>query len=129
MKMNKRADTMVLGTVIFIILNIIFFVVMVGFVYSSGNRDFVYEQTYAKEVALMIDKAEPEMAILLDISKLIEIAEENKKPTEEIFKINKNENKIFVSLSGERGYSYKYFSDVEVDIELDGKYLSINIGK
>jgi hypothetical protein len=116
-KGNKKG--ILIGTVIFIILNLAFFVIMLLFIYSSNNRDFVYEQTYAKQITLLIDNAKPEMVMLLDISELVEIAKENKKDVKEMIKLDKDENKVFVSLRGERGYSYKYFTKAEVDLKID----------
>ena len=123
--MNKRG--ILFGTVIFIILNIVFFVVMLLFIYSSGNRDFVYEQTYAKQIALLIDNSKPEMSLLLDISELVEIANENRKDVNEIIKLDKEENRIFVSLKGERGYNYKYFTKADVDLKIEKNNLVINL--
>ena len=101
---------------------------MLMFVNSSGNRDFVYEQIYAKEIALIIDNAKPDMAILFDVSELIEIAKENRKDVSEIIKLDKEDNIVWVSLKGDRGYSYKYFSGSDVEFKLQGNDLSINIG-
>ena len=124
---GKKGETIVLEATIFILLNLAFFVIMLLFVNSSGNRDFVYEQTYAKEIALMIDNSKPEMSLLLDISELVDIAKENKKNISEIIKLDKIENKIFVSLSGERGYSYKYFTKADIELKIDGEDLTINV--
>lgn len=126
---NKRGETAILEITIFILLNLAFFVVMLMFVYSSGNRDFVYEQTYAKEIALIIDDSKPEMAILFDISELVEIAKENKKDINDVVKLDGENNRVFVSLKGERGYSYKYFTNAEVSFKIDKTDLIINIDK
>jgi len=127
-KMCKRGESpMALEMTIFIILNIVFFIVMLGSVYTSGNKEFVYEQTYAKEIALIIDNAKPETVILLDISKLVEIAKDNKKDVNEIIKLNKEENKIFVSLKADRGYSYKYFTNADINFGVEDNNLVISI--
>ena len=125
---NKRADNLLIERIIFLTLNVVFFIVMLMFVNSSGNRDFVYEQIYAKEIALIIDNAKPDMAILFDVSELIEIAKENRKDVSEIIKLDKEDNIVWVSLKGDRGYSYKYFSGSDVEFKLQGNDLSINIG-
>ena len=85
---NKRGDLLTLETLIFTILNLVFFSVLIAFVMLAGQRAFVYEQTYAKQIALIIDNAKPEMAILVDMEKIVEIAEKNEKPLNEIVKIN-----------------------------------------
>ncbi|MDO8517630.1 MAG: hypothetical protein Q7S33_05910 [Nanoarchaeota archaeon] len=115
--LNKRAessDNIVLETTIFIILNLVFFAAMLYFVNSSAQKAFVYEQTYSKEIALLIDSANPDMAISLDISKLVSIAEKNNVDKNKIVRIDEKENKITVSLNTRSGYSYTYFSDYNV---------------
>ena len=100
---------------------------MLVFVYSSGSITFVYEQTYAKQIALFIDNAEPEMSMLIDLSEIIEIAEKNKQPLEKIVQLNKNENKVEIRLKKKGGYSYQYYSDYNIDLKIDNNFLLINI--
>jgi len=126
---NKKAVIMTLETVIFLVLNLIFLIMMIMFAYQQGNRYFVYEESYAKQVVLLIDNAKPETAMLLDISELIEIAKENKKDVNEIIKLDKINNKVFVSLRGERGYSYKYFTEADVNFKIDENNLAISVEK
>ena len=126
MRKNKKAK-IVMETLIFFILNLFFFIVVLTFAYSSGDREFVYEQTLAKEVALIIDNAKPGMIVTLDISEYIEIAEKNKKPISDIVKLNKEENRVEVNLKQKGGYSYQYFSDYEVSVETSKNLLVIMI--
>ena len=100
---------------------------MLIFVYSSGNREFVYEQTLAKEAALIIDNAKPTTIISLDITEFVEIAEKNKQPIENIVKLNKKENRVEVNLKKKGGYSYQYFSDYEVSVKTEKNLLLIYI--
>lgn len=124
---NKRAETGLFETIVFLILNLVFFVVMLLFVHSSGDREFVYEQTLAKEVALIIDNAKPNTIISLDINKYAELAEKNKQPLEKIIQLNKGENSVEVSLKQKGGYSYQYFSDYEVSFKTEKTLLTIVI--
>jgi len=114
---NKRAessDNIVLETLIFIILNLVFFGSLLYFVNNSAQKAFVYEQSYSKEIALLIDNANPDMAISLDISKLAAIAEKNKADKNKIVRIDEKQNKVTVSLNTKSGYSYTYFSDYDI---------------
>ncbi|MDP2925535.1 MAG: hypothetical protein Q8N99_04130 [Nanoarchaeota archaeon] len=122
---NKKADTIVLETVIFIILNIIFFVTMMIFVFRSGTSSYVYEQTYAKQIALIIDNAKPDMAIMFDISDLDDFLEKNNFPINEVFSIDKQNNKVFVKLGRNSGYSYRYFSDYDIELKANSNRLNI----
>ena len=126
MKKDKNAK-MVMQTIIFILLNLVFFTVMLIFAYSSGNREFVYEQTLAKEIALIIDNANPEMIILLDLNKFIEIAEDNNQPIDKIIKIDNEKNLVEVKLKEKGGYSYQYFSDYDISSKIEQNMLLINI--
>jgi hypothetical protein len=127
-KKNKRAK-IVMETVMFLILNLVFFTVMLVFAYSSGDREFVYEQTLAKEIALIIDNAKPGMIVSLDITKYTEIAGKNKQAIERIVKINKEENSVEVNLKQKGGYSYQYFSDYNISIKPEKEVLFIIIEK
>jgi len=129
MRWSKKADTVVLETTIFIVLNIVFFVVLLIFAYSSGKGAYVYEQTYAKQIALLIDNSKPDMTISLDMEKGIELARENKKQEDKIVIIDKEENKITVSLSGKGGYSFQYFSDYSIESQFSENYLVLKIGE
>ena len=125
--MNKKADTLILEQVIFIILNIIFIASLMYFVYDVGNRGFIYEEGYAKQIALMIDSAEPGTAILVDLSKAIDIAMKNKNNLENIISLDKKNNRVLVALGKNRGYGYQYFSDYDINLKLDANWLSIVI--
>jgi len=127
--MNKKADTMVLETTIFIILNLIFFVIVGTFAYNFGTKEFIYEQVYAKQIALLIDNAKPDMAILLDGKDLANLAKKNNKPLNEIISVDENTRTIKVNLKSSGGYSYRYFSDSKVNVSLNGNYLSIAVQK
>ena len=126
---NKKADTIVFETVIFILLNLIFFVVMLVFARSSGSLASVYEETYAKQIALLIDNAKPEMSILVPMDNLIKIAEKEGKSAEEIVILDGEENIVIVSLKKKGGFKYQYFSGHKIELELKNKYLHINILK
>lgn len=98
--------------VIFIILNVLFLAVLILFLARQGQGAVLLEQSYAKQIALLIDSAKPGMTIILDMGKARELAEKNGLEFEEIV-INAN-NIITVKLSEEGGYSYSYFNDVDV---------------
>jgi len=125
-RMNKKGKVL-FETIIFIVLNIVFFVVMLIFIQSSGNRAFIFEQTLAKEVALIMDHAKPEMSILLDISKFVEVAKENNQEIENIIRIE--DNNVEVRLKQKGGYSYQYFSDYDISFKIEKEQLLININE
>ncbi|MEK6890762.1 MAG: hypothetical protein AABX03_01360, partial [Nanoarchaeota archaeon] len=108
---------------IFLILNLVFFLILMLFVVRASSGAFVTEQFYAKQVGLMIDASNPGTKISIDITDATEIAKKNQKPFQNIFAFK--DNGVYVSLSNSRIYSFRYFSDVSVETsyrtELDGK--------
>jgi len=77
-KMNKRGDEIVMEQAIFIILNLIFFLTLLYFVYNSSSGSFVNEQYYAKQIALMIDEAKPGTVISIDVTDGYNLVKKNK---------------------------------------------------
>ena len=125
---NKRGDIgdlIGLEETIFLILNIIFFAILLIFVYNAGSRAFVYEESYAKQIVSIIDNSKPGMNILLDVKAGLEVGRKNGFKE---FIVKNDENLIEVKLS-RNGYSYKYFSDNEIKLELQDNLLLIKIGE
>ncbi|MFA7708308.1 MAG: hypothetical protein WCX73_05145 [Candidatus Pacearchaeota archaeon] len=123
---NKKAS-IPLELIIFLLLNLVFFIVMLFFAYSSGDKEFVYEQTLSKEIALIIDNSRPGTIVSLDITRYVELAKENKKELEDIVKINTEDNSVEVNLKQSGGYSYQYFSDYDVSVKTEANLLILNI--
>lgn len=127
MRWNRKEGKITLETTIFIILNIVFIVLLMIFVYNSAKGAFIYEEMYAKQIALLIDNAEPDMILGLDMGKVLELAEENRLPVEKIVVLNKEKSKVEVSLSSKGGRSFKYFSDYDIEIKFIQDKLEIKI--
>ena len=113
----------------FIILNLAFFFVIAFFVYNSGTRYSIYQESYAKQIALVIDEARPDMSILMNVTDALDLAKKENKPLDQIFKLDDNTKRISVSL-GKGSYSYQYFSNYHVDLNFDNSGLiTINVQK
>lgn len=123
----ELGDIIGLKETIFLILNIIFFVILLSFVYNSGSRAFVYEESYAKQIVSLIDNGKPGMNILVNFEKGIEVGKNNG-VQKDFFIVYPEENKIKVRFSN-NGYSYRYFSDYDVKLELQDNLLLIKIGE
>ena len=74
---NKRGEILV-ENVLFIVLNIIFVSILILFLFKQGSGAGLLEQTYSKQIALMIDSAKPAMEIKLNMEKVQSVAEKNK---------------------------------------------------
>jgi len=110
--------------VVFIILNVLFLTILILFLARQGQGAIVLEQSYAKQIALLIDSAKPGMTIILDMSKAKDLAEKNGLEFKDIVK--KTDNVITVRLSEKGGYSYSYFNDVNVSLYANGDPENIN---
>jgi len=115
--MNKRGDQLI-ETIMFIMLNLIFFASLFYFVYRTGNSAIAYEQSYAKEIALLIDNAKPGTNILLNVQDGLKIAKDSGQDLSRMF--SARDNKVFVDLTGKGSYSSAYFSDYNVEINMNG---------
>jgi hypothetical protein len=125
MNINKKANTLLTERTIFIVLNLVFFMIMLFFVYTAGGRVFVLEQFHAKKIALVIDNIEPGMSVYLDVNEAVEAAKKNGLDENSIFTINKDNGSVRVYLQKQGGYSFEYFSNVDIELKLSGNTLSI----
>jgi len=114
----KIKKALLYANVIYLLLNLAFFVILLVFVVQSGSGKLVYEKVYAKEIALMLDEAKPSMTIFLDVSDALKIAEKNNVKKEEAIKIDSVERKVRVKLGSGKGYSYGYFTSLKIEQEL-----------
>ena len=117
---NKRGDILI-GDVIFIVLNLVFLTILILFVVSKTNDAARLEELYAKQIALIIDSAKPGMTVHLDMEDAIEKAiDENPNIGYGIATLVKIEgNVVTVKLTDKSGYSYSFFNDVNISANLD----------
>lgn len=108
--MNNRGEILV-ENVIFIILNLIFLTILILFIARQGQGVVILEESYAKEIALLIDSAQPKMVMQLDMSDAREVAEKNGIDFDKI--VNIEGNIVKVKLTKDSGYSYSFFNNVE----------------
>jgi len=115
------------STIIFIVLNLIFFLAMFAFVARTGSNVALYEQMYAKEIVLAIDQARPGTTISINVEDSRGLFEKN---LVEGVKISNGEVKISLK-KGAKGYSVNYFSDYTFERtfnEVDGNlFLKIQV--
>ena len=107
---NKRGDILI-ENIIFIVLNVFFVSILIFFLFKQGSGAILLEQTYSKQIALMIDSAKPAMEIKLNMEKAQKIAEENKVDFNEVVSITGNV--VNVKLSQKGGYKYSFFNNIE----------------
>jgi len=108
----NRSGTILIENVIFIILNLVFLTILILFLFRQGNGAIVLEQSYAKNIALLIDSAKPIMEMKMNMEDAMNLAEKNGVAREEIVEINANV--VTVKLTEKGGYKYSFFNDVDV---------------
>jgi hypothetical protein len=133
---DKRGEELLFNTVIFIVLNTVFFAVLIIFIWRASSGAILQEQAYAKEIALLLDSAKPEMSITLDMTKAINMARTNKdiKSTtldsdvlRGIVNINNDKKEVSVSFTKSGNYIFRYFSDYNVTMKTQGVFLMIDV--
>jgi len=115
--MQKRGNILT-ENIIFIILNLVFVVILVLFIFSKMSSESVIEEKYAKQIALIVDEAKPVMEIHLNMQDAVEKAKKNKISPENIVSISENVVNVKINSRGE-GYSYSFFNNVDATIYFD----------
>ena len=110
-KKVKRANILV-ENVVFIILNLAFFMILFLFLLKQGSGAVIVEEIYAKQIALLLDSAKPGMEIKLNVQELSELITKNNVALENMITIDKNQ--VIVRLTKESSYSYSFFNNVKV---------------
>jgi len=111
-KFFRKRGQILVENIIFIVLNLIFLTILILFIYSKSGAEAVLEEKYAKQIALLIDSAKPEMEIHLNMEDAIKKAEENNWEVDKIVSISGNT--VTVKLREKGGNSYSFFNDVVV---------------
>ncbi|PIN90342.1 hypothetical protein COU57_03745 [Candidatus Pacearchaeota archaeon CG10_big_fil_rev_8_21_14_0_10_32_14] len=117
-KKGDGSDTLY-PTIIRTIVYIVFFGLISFFVYKSAMGALVYEQAYAKDIGLLLDKARLGTTITYDVSKGIGIAKENEVLASNIVHVNSDEGYVDVRLSSHGGYRYYFFTNYDVESRID----------
>ena len=118
-KTGKRGNILT-ENIIFIVLNLAFIAILLLFLFSRTESESVLEEKYAKQIALLIDAAEPGMRIHLEMEDAIEKAAKNEVNPSEIVTINGNVVTIKLSEKGNNPKSsYSFFNDVGVNANFD----------
>ena len=113
MKKREKRGSILVENLIFIILNILFISILLLFLFRQGNGAVVLEQSYAKNIALLIDSANPVMEMKINLKKGFDLAEKNGLTREDIVKIDNERNIVTVRLSDKGGYEYSFFNNVD----------------
>ena len=110
-KNKKGSSNILLENIIFLVLNLLFFSMIILFLLKQGSGAIVLEQSYAKNIALLIDSGKPAMEMKLNMEDAFNLAEENGISRDYIVKIDGNI--VTVKLRSDGGYQYSFFNNVD----------------
>ncbi|MDP3881504.1 MAG: hypothetical protein Q8Q31_01360 [Nanoarchaeota archaeon] len=114
--MNKRGTIGDLpDTVITVILIVLFAAFLFVFVGQQKNGAGVWEDVYAKEIAQIINLAEPGDEISIDIHYATEIAKKNRYgQLDSIIKFDNENREVIVKLRSRGETRFSYYNNVEI---------------
>ena len=129
MKRKRGGTNLLLPEIMFILLNLIFFSIIIAFVYISSTGALLYNQAHAKQIALVLDNANPNTMVVIDFENALKIAKKNKVDFSSVVEVNTIGNYVVVRLGGKGGYKQVYFSDFSVVSRIEGNNLILEIGE
>jgi len=116
--LNKRGENVLTGNIVFIILNLVFLSILILFIFSKAGSAAILEEKYAKQIALIIDAAEPEIKLIrLNLEDAISKKDEDF--TGDIVVVDNEKNLVTVQLREKGGYSYSFFSNLKIGSYFD----------
>ncbi len=123
---NKRgSEAIVWPQIIWMVIFMMIFVVSIIFINKAVSGAFIYEEVYAKKIALIIDGSRSESKFYIDVSDALESVKKNKYNCTSTNSERNNDcffiegNMVRVKLFGEdEGYEYAFFSDYEIELVL-----------
>lgn len=110
---DKRGIDLLAENIVYILLVVLVLAPMFLGVTLVGRQVTLYEQVYAKQIALIINKAEPGMEIEYTNFRMFKLAADNEAPSE-IVSIDNLAKVVTVRLSSGNGYHYEFFNEVDV---------------
>jgi len=125
--MEKKGEILI-ENVIFIVLNLIYLTILILFVMSRGAGVAGLEESYSKQIALIIDSSKPDTYFYINIEDAIEVAKK-KWGEDNLDKIVKvSGNMVTVKLTEKSGQSYSFFNTVRIGkIQVREKGVYINV--
>ncbi|MCR4327355.1 MAG: hypothetical protein NUV46_02120 [Nanoarchaeota archaeon] len=112
MGMEKKRGEILVEDIIFMVLNIAFLAILVFFLINQGSGTSLIEDSYSKQVALLIDSAKPGMIMKVNFEKAREVSDESGRAFSDILLVK--DNYVTVKLSEDSGKSYHFFNDINV---------------
>jgi len=127
LKMRNKKGTLLTENLVFIILNLVFFAILIIFIFLKSSSGVLIQERTSKQIALIIDAAKPGTEIKLNVGEALDKAKKNSISNNDAIKIDNNRNLVKVKLSKESYYEYCFFNDVDVVYSITGDFLNMKI--
>ena len=117
--MNRKGEeefggNILLETIFYVILFLVFFLFTLYRVLGYENGAALVEDFYAKEIARMINSAEYETKVCIDVTEASKIAVKRGQSLSDAFNFDNVNNEVIVSLRPSSGTAYGFFNDVDI---------------
>ena len=111
-RMDKKGVELIMEAIIFMIFNLAFFVILFIFVSRVGSGIAQYEELYAKQLALILDRIDSSAGneIYLNVNDGALLSEKKGFTP----KINIEGNNVNIQLIQGRGYEYSFFNNLNI---------------
>jgi hypothetical protein len=110
--MSEKKGQVLIENIVFIVLNLAFLSIMILFLLKQSSGVAIVEETYSKQIALLIDSAKPGMIMEINMEDAMKASKDKKRDFAKI--INFNRSEVNLDIGNKGGYSYHYFNDVSV---------------
>jgi hypothetical protein len=118
---NKNGSEILIGNVVYIVIVILFFATMFGFVIKQSSNVHSYEEINAKKIALVIDSLNQGSEAVIDVQDALKVNQGISEP------ISINGNSVVVKLSQRTSYSYSFFNANKVELNINEGYITIRV--
>ncbi len=128
--MESKRGNIIIAEVIFLIVNILVFVILLLFVSEASSGALIYEKIYAKHIALSIDSSRPGTDLFIEFSKGLKIAKKNGirgDALKNLVDIDTTKNLVSVDLGKQGKSTFVLFSDYIITSHFEGDYFVIRI--
>lgn len=115
--MNRKGDggdNIAWDYVAFLIIGVVFFGGMYYWVSAHVGSVALWEDLYAKEIARVLNEAQPGDELFLDVTPATKIAFDNGMRSDEIFRFDNDRHTVSVHLKPHSGTTFSYFNAVRV---------------
>ena len=124
---SKRGEILQ-ENVIFIVLNVVFFSIMLLFIYLQSSSVHLMEEETAKQIALIIDAVKPGTILEINLKDFFEKAEKNGVSRLKSIEIDKENNLVIVRGDEDSFFEYGYFNaGIDFAYSPKGDYLELNV--